>query len=258
MVGVSFSSFQVLCAQELEPATAILCRPNKPKCYTIKMLDFPNDKDPRVCCNDFILSGDWVCLDDCKGKLPQAAPPEVSIDNQGTIVIDGEIIGELKDPEKAPHLDVTYTTVGDFIQIGTSKKVDWELRKNALFIEGQKAGNLEKDLLEAFNAGTVEIKEILDFSIPNNQVVDTKPYVFPNPSMDGQVKILFSISEPSEVQIGLFNVQGQLVQSFSSPKIEEGLLLKEFHFAKTLSNGVYFLHIKYGSNTASSRVVLSR
>ncbi len=165
-VGVLFFSFHILFAQDLDPATAILCRPNKPKCYTIKMFDFPNDKDPRVCCNDFILSGDWVCLDDCKGKLPQAAPPEVSIDNHGTIVIDGETIGELKDPEKASHLEVTYTTVGDFIQLGTSKKVDWELKKNSLFIEGLKIGNLDKELLEAFKLNLIEIREILDFSIP--------------------------------------------------------------------------------------------
>lgn len=248
----------LVCSAQDDPSVVVLCKANEPKCYTIKYLGLENNRDGKVCCNDFVLNEKWFCWDDCtSNRLPQAAP-NVEMDSNGQLVIDGEIIGRLAQPGPNPQMEVHYTNSGDWLRVETQKEVGWEIRKGNLYIEDAFICPISGNSLGKFIQGQVEIREISKYAIPKGELNTARLYIQPNPVVNKRMNIWALLPQDGEVSFDLFNMNGQHMSLLSNPKYEKaGLIFRECYLPSGIPSGLYVLRMRNGNYFSTSQIFVN-
>ena len=80
--------------------------------------------------------------------------------------------------------------------------------------------------------------------------------VFPNPN-SGSLNVSFQNSQPSQIQIKLFNIQGELIQFFYDELYTEPLFTMAFDISNN-PNGSYLLEIRIGENEYVENIILEK
>ncbi len=96
---------------------------------------------------------------------------------------------------------------------------------------------------------TISPQSVVEFSLENALVV------FPNPSK-GKLNVQINSPFTENYTIKINNLIGQTVQTRSGI-LQSGSNLMQFNL-ETLSNGIYFLHVQAGSETAVQKIVLGK
>jgi hypothetical protein len=110
---------------------------------------------------------------------------------------------------------------------------------------------------------TASIDTLASYTVPSSAAVNHQPFaasglsmmLTQNPAISGNTTLLFSLPDPSPVQIELMDVLGRSVRM-----LENGFEAAGVHSlpidAKTLSAGTYFVRVQAGSASAMQKLVI--
>ena len=80
--------------------------------------------------------------------------------------------------------------------------------------------------------------------------------VFPNPG-SGKMTFEINLSEPGSLQIELFDLRGQKIQSIDYGEIPSGLFTATWNLQGQLTNGVYIAHFNMGTSSFQKKVYIN-
>jgi hypothetical protein len=81
--------------------------------------------------------------------------------------------------------------------------------------------------------------------------------VFPNPAKD-RISLSYSLSQPAEVTIELYNIIGTKVFSITKGQMPAGTFEQLINFRSNFSNGIYFVQLHADGATATFRFVVDK
>jgi len=103
------------------------------------------------------------------------------------------------------------------------------------------------DFTATVNVSSVKDNELRDFAILTN---------YPNP-FNPSTKIVFTLEEPSEVNIKIFNYLGVELKELYKGYLNSGIHNVDFS-AENLSSGVYFYKISAAKNNSIGKMILEK
>ncbi|WP_118972909.1 T9SS type A sorting domain-containing protein [Taibaiella koreensis] len=79
--------------------------------------------------------------------------------------------------------------------------------------------------------------------------------VFPNPSSNGRINIQVNLAEPSDIQMGLYDISGKRINNYSLSRVRQGA----YHIDLSgYPNGIYLLKISDGQQECSKKIMLRK
>jgi hypothetical protein len=124
--------------------------------------------------------------------------------------------------------------------------------KNALTKSNVLAGDLVNIELAPLSVNSITLKASLTSAEPDLKKSGFKVNVYPNPASD-MVHLDFNLPEKASLNIGLFNINGQILKTVSNEVFEAGNHQLEFN-TSSISSGVYW--IKFESKDLTQTVKL--
>ncbi|MDD3878350.1 MAG: T9SS type A sorting domain-containing protein, partial [Bacteroidales bacterium] len=101
---------------------------------------------------------------------------------------------------------------------------------------------------------TVDKLRMITGQIETEDETTTEMDVYPNP-MNQSSLISFNLPEATKVNIGLYNIEGQLVKVIASDNYESGMQYLNFS-VNGINNGVYFIKFTTDYSTVVKRIVV--
>ena len=90
----------------------------------------------------------------------------------------------------------------------------------------------------------------------SDQTRSQKIIIFPNPA-ENQVQISLNLDSPANVEINLFDKDGNNIKSFPAEKANNGIFSKTINI-NDLENGLYLIKVKAGNFESIERVIIDK
>jgi WD40 repeat protein len=143
-----------------------------------------------------------------------------------------------------------------------SYKLDWLLKKHLGIDRGDAAHSIDisqnqKYIAVGTNIGIYMLNAKWNpTSVKENPVIITEPLIFPNPA-DKTVNIRFNLLLPSEVSIGIFDINSRKVADIYNGFLEQGLQNFDWNISRVPS-GTYFTRITAQGSTSTVKIIVNK
>jgi hypothetical protein len=152
------------------------------------------------------------------------------------------------------RLDTSGSTLWSAMYGGIDNECAYDIK------ETHDQGYIVAGITNSYGAGGLDIylvKTCLDtLATKEHQIMQSAQFccqILPNPCRR-QLHILFSVPYYNRIEITLYDITGQHLQTLLIKSLGPGIYKRSFD-CKSLSNGVYYLGIKIGNNTAWQKFV---
>ena len=139
---------------------------------------------------------------------------------------------------------------------------DWRLMAGSLCIDAGDPNVVYNDLDGSrCDMGAFGWNGFPDYGLTDNDNNNISPIVselkaYPNP-FNPLTNISFSLSEPSEITLDVFNIKGQLIENLAHSRFEAGDHQISWN-ADNFASGIYFIRLNNGSGINFSKVILMK